>query len=79
MIKRSYIFLILLFVSLYSAELLACAIFHTNHKNGVYMPYEGVNNKRLFVDISAAPITNTPFIMLKPIRESLEMICVILE
>jgi len=109
------IFSILLLTFLYSAELFACTIFHTNDKNGgvligrnfdwessggkvwfipgnenkngitifeqngVDMPYEGINNKGLFVGIAQAPITDTPFMMLKPIRKSLEMVRVVLE
>jgi len=48
-------------------------------QNGVDMPYEGINNKGLFIGIAAAPTTNTPFMMLKPIRKSLEMVRVVLE
>lgn len=48
-------------------------------QNGVNVPYEGINNKGLFVGIAAAPITDTPFLMLKPIRKSLEMVRVVLE
>jgi penicillin V acylase-like amidase (Ntn superfamily) len=113
--KIFYIFPIFLFVALYSVELFACTIFHTNSKNGgvligrnfdwessggkvwfipgnekmnditifeqkgVDMPYEGINNKGLFIGIAAVPTTDTPFIMLKPIRKSLEMVRVVLE
>jgi predicted choloylglycine hydrolase len=48
-------------------------------QDGADMPFEGVNNKGLFVGIAAVPVTNTPFFMLKPIRKSLEMVRVVLE
>ena len=48
-------------------------------QNGIDMPFEGINNKGLFVGIAQAPTTNTPTLMLKPIRKSLEMVRVILE
>lgn len=48
-------------------------------QNGVDMPFEGVNNKGLFVGIAEAPVTDTPFLMLKPNRKSLEMVRVVLE
>ena len=48
-------------------------------QNGINMPFEGINNKGLFVGIAQAPTTDTPTLMLKPIRKSLEMVRVILE
>ncbi len=36
-------------------------------------------NKGIFVGIAAVPTTDTPFLMLKPIKKSLEMVRVILE
>jgi len=41
---------------------------------GPNMPYEGINDKGLFVGISAVPKTRTPFSSIKPIRKSLEMV-----
>ena len=43
------------------------------------MPYEGVNNKGLFVAITAVPEADTPFSILKPIRKSLELVRIVLE
>jgi len=43
------------------------------------MPYEGMNNKGLFVAISAVPNSETTINILKPIRKSLEMVKVILQ
>ena len=43
------------------------------------MPYEGMNDKGLFIAISAVPNTETTINILKPIRKSLEMIKVVLE
>jgi len=48
-------------------------------QNGINMPYEGINTRGLFIGIAQAPTTNTPFLMLKPIRKSLEMVRVVLE
>ena len=48
-------------------------------QNGMNMPYEGINTKGLFIGIAEAPATNTPFLMLKPIRKSLEMVRIVLE
>lgn len=45
----------------------------------VSMPYEGMNDKGLFIAISAVPNTSTPFNILKPVRKSLEMVKVVLE
>ena len=45
---------------------------------GPNMPYEGINDKGLFVGISAVPKTRTPFSFIKPIRKSLEMVKLIL-
>ncbi len=45
---------------------------------GPDMPYEGINDKGLFVGISAVPKTRTPFSFIKPIRKSLEMVKLIL-
>ncbi|MCS7202478.1 MAG: linear amide C-N hydrolase [Dictyoglomus sp.] len=46
---------------------------------GKNMPYEGMNEKGLFIGISAVPNTLTPFEFLKPIRISLEMVKIVLE
>ena len=43
------------------------------------MPYEGMNDKGLFVAISAVPHSKTALNIFKPIRKSLEMIKVILQ
>jgi len=43
------------------------------------MPYEGMNDKGLFVAISAVPNSETTINILKPIRKSLEMVKVILQ
>ncbi|MCK5050270.1 MAG: linear amide C-N hydrolase, partial [Candidatus Cloacimonetes bacterium] len=43
------------------------------------MPYEGVNNKGLFIGIAAVPNTKTPLSLFKPMRKSLEMVEVILQ
>jgi len=45
---------------------------------GVDMPYEGINDKGLFIGISAVPNTHTPFSPFKPIRISLEMVKLVL-
>lgn len=45
---------------------------------GLNMPYEGINDKGLFIGISAVPKTQTPFSPFKPIRKSLEMVKLIL-
>lgn len=44
-----------------------------------YMPYEGMNDKGLFIAISAVPNTETTVNIFKPIRKSLEIIKVVLE
>jgi len=46
---------------------------------GVDMPYEGINDKGLFIGIAAVPDTRTPFSIFKPIRKSLEMVRIVLE
>lgn len=43
------------------------------------MPYEGMNDRGLFVAISAVPNTKTSLNIFKPIRKSLEMVKVILQ
>ena len=43
------------------------------------MPYEGVNNKGLFIGIAAVPDTKTPLSLFKPMRKSLEMVEIILQ
>ena len=45
---------------------------------GLNMPYEGINDKGLFVGISAVPKTQLPFSLFRPIRKSLEMVKLIL-
>ena len=45
---------------------------------GVNMPYEGINDKGLFVGIAAVPNAHTPFCIFKPIRKSLELVKIIL-
>lgn len=59
----------------------------TSHNNAVIllsqsdvnMPYEGMNDKGLFVGISAVPNTSTPLNLFKPIRKSLEMVKIVLQ
>lgn len=46
---------------------------------GINMPYEGMNEKGLFIGISAVPNTLVPFEIFKPIRISLEMVKTVLE
>lgn len=46
---------------------------------GTNMPYEGINDKGLFIAIAAVPDADTPFSLFKPIRKSLEMVKIILE
>lgn len=46
---------------------------------GVDMPYEGINDKGLFIGIAAVPNTKTPFSLFKPMRKSLEIVKIILE
>jgi len=48
-------------------------------QRGVDMPYEGMNDKGLFVGISAVPSTSTPINIFKPIRKSLEMVKIVLQ
>ncbi len=48
-------------------------------QNGVSMPYEGINNKGLFVAIAAVPKANTPFSAFKPMINSLDMVKIVLE
>jgi hypothetical protein len=43
------------------------------------MPYEGVNNRGLFIGIAAVPDTKTPLSLFKPMRKSLEMVEIILQ
>ncbi len=43
------------------------------------MPYEGMNDKGLFVAISAVPYSKTTINILKPIRKSLEFVKIILQ
>jgi penicillin V acylase-like amidase (Ntn superfamily) len=47
--------------------------------NNPNMPYEGMNDKGLFVAISAVPDSETTLNIFKPIRKSLEMVKVILQ
>jgi penicillin V acylase-like amidase (Ntn superfamily) len=59
----------------------------TTNKNGLVlvslknpnMPYEGMNDKGLFIAVTAVPNTDTTVNILKPIRKSLEMIKLVLE
>jgi penicillin V acylase-like amidase (Ntn superfamily) len=46
---------------------------------GINMPYEGINNKGLFIGQAAVPNTPTPVSIFKPMRKSLEMIRIVLE
>jgi choloylglycine hydrolase len=46
---------------------------------GVDMPYEGINDKGLFIGVTAVPDTNTPLSLVKPIRKSLELVRIVLE
>ncbi|RKZ42341.1 MAG: hypothetical protein DRQ49_02170 [Gammaproteobacteria bacterium] len=46
---------------------------------GVDMPYEGINDKGLFIAVTAVPDTNTPLSLVKPIRKSLELVRIVLE
>ncbi len=46
---------------------------------GIDMPYEGINDKGLFIGIAAVPNTTTPFSLFKPMRKSMEMVKVVLE
>ncbi len=46
---------------------------------GIDMPYEGINDKGLFIGIAAVPNTSTPFSLFKPMRKSLEMVKIVLE
>jgi penicillin V acylase-like amidase (Ntn superfamily) len=48
-------------------------------QDGVDMPYEGINDKGLFIAIAAVPDTNTPLSIVKPIRKSLELVKIVLE
>jgi len=48
-------------------------------QNGADMPYEGVNNKGLFIAVTAVPDTQTPLSIFKPMRKSLEMIGIVLK
>ena len=43
------------------------------------MPYEGVNNRGLFIGIAAVPDTKTPLSLFKPMRKSLELVEIILQ
>ena len=47
--------------------------------NNPNMPYEGMNDKGLFIAVSAVPNTETTINILKPIRKSLEIVKVVLE
>lgn len=46
---------------------------------GINMPYEGINDKGLFIGVAAVPNTATPFSLFKPMRKSLEMVKIVLE
>lgn len=46
---------------------------------GIDMPYEGINDKGLFIGIAAVPNTATVFSLFKPMRKSLEMVKIVLE
>lgn len=46
---------------------------------GIDMPYEGINDKGLFIGIAAVPDTATPFSLFKPMRKSLELVRIVLE
>lgn len=47
--------------------------------NNIDMPYDGMNDKGMFVAISAVPNSETTVNILKPIRKSLEFVKVILQ
>ncbi|MFW2331330.1 MAG: linear amide C-N hydrolase [Nitrospinota bacterium] len=46
---------------------------------GISMPFEGVNNKGLFIAIASVPEADTSLNLLKPMRKSLEMISIALK
>jgi len=43
------------------------------------MPFEGINDKGLFIGVAAVPNSATPFSLFKPIRKSLELVKIVLE